>query len=86
MDQAVLLWILGSINALNVVVMSAISKALFDHVKECRETRSALAGHEARMKAVETEVTSLRETRHEHAGVLTHHELRIANLERIDAR
>ncbi len=86
MDQTVLLWILGSINAVNVIVMGAIAKALFDHVKECRRTSAELAAQEARMKAVESEVTSLRQTRHEHAGFLTHHELRLENLERKDER
>jgi hypothetical protein len=82
MDQAVILWILGSINALNVVVMGAIAKALFDHVKECRETRSALAAHEERVKVMESEVEKLRTEKHTHAGFLTQHELRIGSLER----
>ena len=86
MDQTVLLWILGSINALNIIVMGAIGKAFFDHVKECRDTRSALASHDERIKVMEKEVATLRTAKHEHAGFLTHHELRLSNLERKDER
>jgi hypothetical protein len=86
MDQTVLLWILGSINALNVVVMGAIGKALFEHIKECRETRASLASHEERVKTMEREVATLRTAKHEHAGFLTHHEMRLDNLERKDQR
>jgi hypothetical protein len=81
MDQTVLLWILGSINAANVVVMGAIAKGLFDHIKECREVRSTLSAHEERVKSMEKEVSTLRIIKHENAKTLSHHSYRLRLLD-----
>jgi hypothetical protein len=47
----------------------------------------AIASLKERVTVLESEVKILREIKHEHAGFLTQHELRIANIERkVDQR
>jgi hypothetical protein len=48
--------------------------------------RVAVGRLEERMKVAEHEITLLRTAKHEHAGFLTQHELRLENLEKKDKR
>jgi hypothetical protein len=45
-------------------------------------TAVAIAVAEVKITALVEEVKSLRQSRHDHAGILAHHELRIEHLER----
>jgi hypothetical protein len=52
----ILLWALGLLIVIQTTVMGFIAKAMFDHIKECREFRAEVSGIATDMKRVKEDI------------------------------
>jgi hypothetical protein len=52
----VLLWALGILIVIQIAVMGFIAKAIFEHVKECREFRAVVSGMATDLKRVKEDI------------------------------
>lgn len=82
MTEAALLWVLGIL----VTIVIGLSVAIFNHVKECREPRSALAELKTEMARVKEDIgthdTGIRGHVHRIADDVGRHGLEIGLLQR----
>ncbi len=71
MDQPALLWILGIL----VTVVIGLAVAIFNHVRECREPRSAIATLQTDMERVKEDIgthdSGMRGHIHKHDSLLS---------------
>lgn len=86
MNQDAILWMFGIVITVQLAVVGFIVKALWDHVEACKVTASSLASLNTNVARIMVDIGShesgLRGQTHDHAGVLTQHEMRIEMLER----
>lgn len=63
------MWIIGTLVLISASINGFIAKAMFDHIKECREFRAEVAGMNADLKRVQQDIgtheTGLRGSVHE---------------------
>lgn len=56
MDETTTLWIFGTIVGIQVLVMGALIKALYEHVLHCRNVESSLGGISADVRRIMSDI------------------------------
>jgi hypothetical protein len=85
-SETAILWIFGTVIALQTTIVGAIAAALWVHIGHCKDAASSMARIETNVERLTEDIgtheTGIRGTVHKTANRMTEHESRLIALER----